>query len=251
MPALRVSGLEKSFRTPHGTVAVLHSVTFDVEKGEWLTCLGPSGCGKTTSLRVLAGLLEPDAGSVWLDGAHGSRLGRTAYLPQEDTLLPWRTALQNAMLSAEIDGRPLAAARAEAMGLFERFGLFGFEDVYPSQLSGGMRQRVELARTFLSHRELLLLDEPLGALDPLTRASLQEWLLAVWNELRRTVVLVTHDVEEAVLLSDRLLLLTARPATVRETVSLAGLPRPRRRADPAVLAERARLLSVLVPEVSP
>jgi len=250
VPALRVSGLEKSFRTPRGTVAVLNSVTFDVEKGEWLTCLGPSGCGKTTSLRMLAGLLEPDAGSVWLDGALGSRLGCTAYLPQEDTLLPWRTALQNAMLPAEVDGRPLAAARAEAMGLFERFGLLGFEDVYPSQLSGGMRQRVELARTFLSHRELLLLDEPLGALDPLTRASLQEWLLGVWNEFRRTVVLVTHDVEEAVLLSDRLLLLTARPATVRETVSLALLPRPRRRADPAVVAERARLLSVLAPEVS-
>jgi ABC-type nitrate/sulfonate/bicarbonate transport system ATPase subunit len=251
MPALRVSGLEKSFRTPRGTVAVLSSVTFDVEKGEWLTCLGPSGCGKTTSLRVLAGLLDPDAGSVWLDGAPGSRLGRAAYLPQEDTLLPWRTAIQNAILSAEIDGRPLAAARAEAMEMFERFGLLGFENLYPSQLSGGMRQRVELARTFLSHRELLLLDEPLGALDPLTRASLQEWLLAVWSDLRRTVVLVTHDVEEAVLLSDRLLLLTARPATVRETVSLTGLPRPRRRADPAVVAERARLLSVLVPEVSP
>ena len=116
MLALEVDGLEKVFRTSRGTVDVLASVTFHVEKGEWLTCLGPSGCGKTTSLRVLAGLLEPDAGSVWLDGAHGSRLGRTAYLPQEDTLLPWRTALQNAMLSAEIDGRPLGAARAAASG---------------------------------------------------------------------------------------------------------------------------------------
>jgi ABC-type nitrate/sulfonate/bicarbonate transport system ATPase subunit len=250
MVALQVDGLAKGFRTSRGTVDVLASVTFRVEKGEWLTCLGPSGCGKTTSLRVLAGLLEPDAGSVWLDGAPGSRLGRTAYLPQEDTLLPWRTAIQNALLSAEIDGRPLAAARAEAMGLFERFGLLGFENLYPSHLSGGMRQRVELARTFLSQRDLLLLDEPLGALDPLTRASLQDWLLAVWSNLRRTVVLVTHDIEEAVLLSDRLLLLTARPATVRETVSLTGLPRPRRRADPVVVAERARLLSVLAPEVS-
>jgi ABC-type nitrate/sulfonate/bicarbonate transport system ATPase subunit len=250
MVALQVDGLAKGFRTSRGTVDVLASVTFHVERGEWLTCLGPSGCGKTTSLRVLAGLLDPDAGSVWLDGVRGSRLGRTAYLPQEDTLLPWRTALQNAILPAEIDGRPLAAARAEAMGLFDRFGLLGFENLYPSHLSGGMRQRVELARTFLSQRDLLLLDEPLGALDPLTRASLQEWLFAVWSNLRRTVVLVTHDIEEAVLLSDRLLLLTARPATVRETVSLTGLPRPRRRADPAVVAERARLLSVLAPEVS-
>jgi ABC-type nitrate/sulfonate/bicarbonate transport system ATPase subunit len=231
-------------------VDVLASVSFEAVSGEWLTCLGPSGCGKTTLLRILAGLLEPDAGTVSIDGAAASRLGRSAYLPQEDTLLPWRTALDNALLPAEIDGRPIAEARAEAASLFERFGLRGFERLYPSQLSGGMRQRVELARTFLSDRNLLLLDEPLGALDPLTRAALQDWLLAMWTELRRTVVLVTHDVEEALVLSDRLLLLTPRPARVRDVVSLAELARPRRRTDPDIAARRARLLDLLAPEVA-
>jgi ABC-type nitrate/sulfonate/bicarbonate transport system ATPase subunit len=250
MRALQVDSLRKSFGTARGTIRALASVSFAVEDGEWLTCLGPSGCGKTTLLRILAGLLEPDAGTIRFGAPAEVRLGRAAYLPQEDTLLPWRTALGNAVLPAEIDGRPLAEARAEAMSLFERFGLRGFEHLYPSQLSGGMRQRVELARTFLSDRELLLLDEPLGALDPLTRAALQDWLLAMWTELRRTVVLVTHDVEEALLLSDRLLLLTPLPATVRDVVSLAEFPRPRHRADLNVAAERARLLSLLAPGVA-
>jgi putative hydroxymethylpyrimidine transport system ATP-binding protein len=250
MQALQADGLEKSFWTARGTIRVLASVSFGVEDGEWLTCLGPSGCGKTTLLRILAGLLEPDAGTIRFGAPAGDRLGRAAYLPQEDTLLPWRTALGNAVLPAEIDGRSPAPARADALSLFERFGLRGFEHLYPSQLSGGMRQRVELARTFLSDRELLLLDEPLGALDPLTRAALQDWLLAMWIELRRTVLLVTHDVEEALLLSDRLLLLTPRPARVRDAVSLAEFARPRHRADPSVVAERARLLSLLAPEVA-
>ncbi len=247
---VQAEGVEKSFRTAHGMIRVLASVSFAVGDGEWLTCLGPSGCGKTTLLRILAGLLEPDAGAVSVEGTLTPRLGRTAYLPQEDTLLPWRSALDNALLPAEIDGRSPVDARVEALALFGRFGLLGFEHVYPSQLSGGMRQRVELARTFLSHRSVLLLDEPLGALDPLTRAALQDWLVEMWTELRRTVVLVTHDIEEALLLSDRLLLLTPRPASVREVVPLATLDRPRRRGNPRLVAERARLLALLAPEVA-
>ena len=250
MQALRVDGLRKSFPRRGGTIDVLSSVSFEVSGGEWLTCLGPSGCGKTTLLRVIAGLLEPDAGSIDLPGREGARLGRVTFLPQEGTLLPWRTALDNALLPAEIDGRPRAASRAAAMELFAHFGLDGFEGMYPNQLSGGMRQRVELARTFLSERSLLLLDEPLGALDPLTRAALQDWLLTVWQELRRTILLVTHDVEEALLLSDRLLLLTPRPAHVRDAVSLTHLSRPRRRTAPNIVAERARLLAQLAPEVN-
>ncbi len=250
MMGLRADGIEKSFATRGAPIRVLASVSLDLAGGEWLTCLGPSGCGKTTLLRVLAGLLEPDAGSVTWGDSVGPRLGRCAYLPQEDTLLPWRTALDNALLPAEIDGRARDVARAEAVSLFERFGLGGFEYLYPSQLSGGMRQRVELARAFLARRDLLLLDEPLGALDPLTRAALQEWLLEMWTELRRTILLVTHDVEEALLLSDRLLLLTARPARVRDTVSLAEWSRPRRRGAPRLVAERARLLALLAPEGS-
>jgi ABC-type nitrate/sulfonate/bicarbonate transport system ATPase subunit len=250
MLAVEAVRLEKSFRSDGGAIHVLAALSFGVADGQWLTCLGPSGCGKTTILRIVAGLLEPDGGTLSLCGASSSRLGRCAYLPQEDTLLPWRSALDNALLPAEIDGRSRAAARAEALALFDRFGLRGFERLCPGQLSGGMRQRVELARTFLSRRSVLLLDEPLGALDPLTRAALQDWLVEVWTELRRTVVLVTHDIEEALLLSDRLLLLTPRPATVRETVSLEALERPRRRGDRRIVAERTRLLGLLAPEVA-
>ncbi len=250
MAHLRIENVRKSFHTKRETLDALASVSFDVCAGQWLTCLGPSGCGKTTLLRIIAGLLEPDSGTVALDGGR-PRLGRSAYLPQEDTLLPWRTALDNALLPAEIDGRPRAAATAEAVALFRRFGLCGFEAAYPAQLSGGMRQRVELARTFLAHRELLLLDEPLGALDPLTRAGLQAWLLEVWTELRRTILLVTHDVEEALVLSDRVLVLTSRPARVRDDVCLADWPRPRRRADLRLVAERERLLDTLAREAKP
>ncbi len=249
--AVRAEGLQKGFAAKAERVQALASISFEIEPGAWVTCLGPSGCGKTTLLRVLAGLLEPDEGTVLIHGTSGPRLGRCAYLPQEDTLLPWRSALDNALLPAEIDRRPRVAARAEALELFDRFGLRGFESAYPSQLSGGMRQRVELARTFLAHRDVLLLDEPLGALDPLTRTALQSWLLSVWTNLRRTVIFVTHDVEEALLLSDRLLLLTARPASVRGVESLEGWPRPRRREDPNVVAERTRLLGLLVPEDGP
>jgi ABC-type nitrate/sulfonate/bicarbonate transport system ATPase subunit len=246
---LKAGGIEKSFRTSRGTVDVLASLSLDLPGGEWLTCLGPSGCGKTTLLRIFAGLLEPDAGTAVIGNAVGPRLGQSAYLPQEDTLLPWRTALDNALLPAEIDGRPRAEARSAALSLFDRFGLRGFEALYPSQLSGGMRQRVGLARTFLARRDLLLLDEPLGALDPLTRAALQSWLLEVWTEFRRTILLVTHDVEEALLLSDRIVLFTPRPARVRDMVSLTNWPRPRHRTDPRLIAERSRLLGLIAPEV--
>jgi len=249
MTDIKVDQIEKRFPVPGGALDVLASVSFGVESGRWLTCIGPSGCGKTTLLRLVAGLLEPDAGAILLGGTAGPRLGRCAYLPQDDTLLPWRNALDNATLPAEIDGRSRIDARHEALALFERFGLRGFEALYPSQLSGGMRQRVELARMFLSRREVLLLDEPLGALDPLTRLALQDWLVEVWTELHRTILLVTHDIEEAVGMSDEVLLLTARPARVRERASFAEWRRPRRRADPRMVSERARLLALLAPEV--
>jgi ABC-type nitrate/sulfonate/bicarbonate transport system ATPase subunit len=250
MGAVWVKKVEKSFGTGSERLSVLAELSFDADDGRWLTILGPSGCGKTTLLRIVAGLLEPDAGVVRVGGTDGTRLGRTAYLPQEDTLFPWRTALENALLPSEIDGRPRADARREALELFDRFGLTGFERLTPRQLSGGMRQRVELARTFLSRRDVLLLDEPLGALDPLTRAALQDWLVEVWTEFRRTVLLVTHDVEEALLLSDEILLLTARPARVRDLVSLSDWPRPRARGDRRIFEDRARLLDALAREVT-
>ena len=238
--AIAVRGVAKSFAETH----VLNSVTFDVKTGTWATILGPSGCGKTTLLRILTGLLDPDAGDVVVGFAPGLT-GCAAYLPQRDTLLPWRTALDNATLASEIEGRPRAEARAEAVELFAHFGLAGFEDRFPSQLSGGMRQRLSLIRTFLAHRDVLLLDEPLGALDPLTRATLQDWLLSVWTELRKTILLVTHDVEEALLLSDRVLVMTERPASIALDTPVE-LRRPRDRASADLAAEKGKLLQMLL-----
>ncbi len=242
--AIRVNGVAKLFVSDRGEVPVLAPISFDVESETWTTILGPSGCGKTTLLRILAGLLEPDAGRVSIGDAAGSS-GRAAYLPQRDTLLPWRTALENAILASEIERRSLEEAGAEAVELFARFGLAGFEHAYPSQLSGGMRQRLALIRTFLAHREVLLLDEPLGALDPLTRATLQDWLLSVWAELRKTILLVTHDVEEALLLSDRVIVLTDRPASITRDLHV-GLPRPRNRASAELAETKGRLLDLLL-----
>ncbi len=245
--SLRIEDVTKSYGQPPGRLPVLDRVAFEVGHGSWTTILGPSGCGKTTLLRILAGLETPDSGRVTVGDSATARLGATAYLPQHDTLLPWRTALGNAVLASEIEGRSMDGARNEARELFEHFGLSGFEDAYPRQLSGGMRQRLALIRTFLARRTILLLDEPLGALDPLTRATLQDWLLRVWSELRKTVLLVTHDAEEALLLSDRVLVFTERPARVQldQTVTL---PRPRDRGSSELAAHKARLLKLLLKE---
>ena len=245
--ALRIENVTKSFDQRSVHVPVLDAVSFDLCAGTWTTLLGPSGCGKTTLLKIIAGLESPDSGSIRVDGDSTPRLGATAYLPQYDTLLPWRTALGNAILASEIDGKPMDAAKKEALALFDHFGLSGFESMYPNQLSGGMRQRLALIRTFLTNRSILLLDEPLGSLDPLTRATLQKWLLGVWGKLKKTVLLVTHDAEEALLLSDRILLLTERPARLQldQAVDLA---RPRDRASRLLVEQKAQLLNLLLKE---
>ena len=245
--SLRIENLTKSFHQQSTTISVLDSISFDLESGTWTTILGPSGCGKTTLLRILAGLEVPDSGRVVVEESESPTLGATAYLPQLDTLLPWRTALGNAVLASEIDGKPTDVAKKEAIDLFDQFGLSGFESLYPNQLSGGMRQRLALIRTFLAHRDILLLDEPLGALDPLTRATLQNWLLGVWSELKKTVLLVTHDAEEALLLSDRILVLTERPARL-QLDQLVDLTRPRDRGANLLVAQKSQLLSLLLQE---
>ena len=245
--SLRIENVSKSFDQRSTCIPVLDSISFDLHTGTWTTLLGPSGCGKTTLLKILAGLESPDSGRVIVEGSGTSRLGSTAYLPQHDTLLPWRTALGNAILASEIDRKPIGGAKKEAMELFEQFGLSGFESLYPSQLSGGMRQRLALIRTFLTHRSILLLDEPLGALDPLTRATLQKWLLGVWGELKKTVLLVTHDAEEALLLSDRILVLTERPARLQLDQAVS-VERPRDRGSSTLVAHKTQLLSLLLKE---
>jgi ABC-type nitrate/sulfonate/bicarbonate transport system ATPase subunit len=241
------------YRGPHGQgVPALADVSLSVFAGELVALVGPSGCGKSTLLSIIAGLQTPTAGTVALGGDPGApRLGRIGYMPQRDLLLPWRSALGNAIAGLEVQRVPRAAARERARALFADFGLAGFERAYPAALSGGMRQRVAFARSALAARELLLLDEPFGALDALTRAGLQRWLLEIWSRLGLTCVLVTHDVEEALLLADRVYLLSARPGHVR-LERRVPLERPRRLETlgwPEVAALKAELLAALVDEV--
>ena len=231
------------------TVTALAGLSLHVDRGEFVALIGPSGCGKSTLLSIVAGLETPTAGSVSLGGDSArSRLGRVGYMPQRDLLLPWRRALDNAAAGLEVKGVPRAEARDRARSLFAEFGLAGFERSYPPALSGGMRQRVSFARTVLAGGDLLLLDEPFGALDALTRADLQIWLLTVWERLRATCLLVTHDVDEALLLSDRVYLLSPRPGHV-QMERRVPLPRPRRAEtliEPEVVALKAELLSALM-----
>jgi ABC-type nitrate/sulfonate/bicarbonate transport system ATPase subunit len=256
-PLLDVRGVTMRFPAGRGrtggAVAALADLSLVVARGEFVALVGPSGGGKSTLLSIIAGLDTPTAGSVALDGdPQARRLGRVGYMPQRDLLLPWRTALDNAVAGLEVRGVPKAAARERARALFADFGLAGFERAYPHALSGGMRQRVAFARTVLAARELLLLDEPFGALDALTRAGLQRWLLDIWGRLGATCLLVTHDVDEALLLADRVYVLTARPGRVR-LERRVPLARPRRLealAQPEVAALKAELLAALLEETS-
>ena len=222
-PAISVRGLCHCFDGR----PVVDNVSLDVGQGEFVSIVGPSGGGKTTVLKVLAGLVVPDQGAAEVNGVSAvGTFGLVAYMPQRDQLLPWRRALDNAILGAQIRGRDPSQARTEAKGLFARFGLEGHERSWPSQLSGGMRQRLALLRTFLSGFDTLLLDEPFSALDALTRRSMHTWLQDVWLADQRTVLMVTHDVEEALLLSDRVVVLSPRPAKIAAIIE-APFERPR------------------------
>jgi ABC-type nitrate/sulfonate/bicarbonate transport system ATPase subunit len=215
---IRLKNIAKRFGSGPRRVMALDGVDLSVEAGEFVTIVGPSGCGKSTLFNILVGLLPPDDGELYIDGqrqAVDHLLGRVAFMPQRDMLMPWRTVLDNAILAAEIDGMPRAEAHAKAAAVIERFGLKGFETHYPQQLSGGMRQRVALMRTFLFERDIMLLDEPFGALDALTRAMMQRWLLEVWNVFKRTVLFITHDIDEAIYLGDRVTVMSARPGHIK------------------------------------
>jgi ABC-type nitrate/sulfonate/bicarbonate transport system ATPase subunit len=226
-PLLELHAVSKTF----GYVTALSKFEASVAKGEFVTVVGPSGCGKSTLFNIVAGLDEPDAGGALRfegNSCHASDLlGRVAFMPQRDLLLPWRNVVDNAILALDVEGVPRAQARAKALEMLPEFGLAGFEAQYPNQLSGGMRQRVALMRTFLFERDLMLLDEPFGALDALTRAIMQRWLLDVWQKHRRTILFITHDVDEAIFLGDRVLVMTARPGSVK-LEQVVDLPRPRR-----------------------
>jgi ABC-type nitrate/sulfonate/bicarbonate transport system ATPase subunit len=224
-----LTGVAKAY----GDVQAVSDVSLRVAPRETVAVVGPSGCGKSTLLELVCGLQAPDAGTV--------EAAPAALMPQHDGLLPWLSALDNAGLALRVAGSSKAAARAAAHEHFAAFGLEGFERSRPGELSGGMRQRVAFLRTLLAGRPVLCLDEPFGALDALTRAQLQRWLAGALVREPRTVLLVTHDVEEAVLLADRIVLLSPRPGCVVETLGVP-LPRPRERTDPKVVELREHAL---------
>ncbi len=223
---LELKQVTKLFRTAQGLLPIIDGLDLKARSGELIAIVGPSGCGKSSLLNIIAGLDQPSSGNVSVQGCERSRLGRVGYMFQRDLLVPWRTAVENAASGLEIQGVPHKVARLRAKELLLRFGLAGFEDAYPHALSGGMRQRVALARSALASGDLLLLDEPFGALDALTRLSLHRWLLDTWRSLGKTGVLVTHDPQEAVLLADRISVLSPRPARVRLELEV-DLPHPR------------------------
>ncbi|MDJ1370331.1 ABC transporter ATP-binding protein [Gulosibacter molinativorax] len=220
---LEVRGVRKAF----GDRLVLNGITLTVAPGEIVSLVGPSGSGKSTLLGILTGAVEPDAGSIRFANAPVPERHRPfAYMPQRDVLLPWRTVLDNAGIGLEVAGQSRADARRQARGLFAPFGLAGTEHLYPQQLSGGMRQRVAFLRTVVQRKPVLLLDEPFGALDAITRDELQRWLLEIWRRHAWSILLITHDIREAVRLSDRVLILPSVPGPLLGDVRVSrDIPR--------------------------
>ena len=250
--AVELAGVARRYATRGGDVSALAGLDLPVGAGEVVAVVGPSGCGKSTLLELVTGLQDPDEGAVSVAGATSAERRREAcaYMPQRDLLLPWRDALANAALALECQGMAKREARRRAAPLFERFGLAEFECSYPSDLSGGMRQRVAFLRTLLPGRPVLLLDEPFGALDSITRASMQEWLASALANEPRTVLLVTHDVEEALYLADRVAVMSARPGRVVQQLE-PRLDRDRPRSEVVTDSEFARLKEVALEALRP
>lgn len=218
---MEVSGISKTFRSGTSLLPVLDNLSFAVPDGELLAILGPSGCGKTTLLHILGGLQYPTAGSVLLDGKPFTETSEViSYVFQEDSLLPWKTVMGNILFALEAHGITKADALFRARRYIRMVGLSGFEDFYPIQLSGGMKQRVALARAIATEPEILLMDEPLAALDPEMRENLQEEIADIQHNLNRTIVLVSHDIDEIVFLANRVIVLSDRPARIREIVKI-------------------------------
>ncbi len=226
-PSLRAENLCVSYPTPEGELNALKDITFAVMPGEFVCLVGPSGCGKSTLLRALAGLLHPDRGTVWLDGNPVTTPRRQVGIVfQQANLMPWRTVLENVLLPLELSNAGQLEAHNRAKALIELVGLTEFTNAYPADLSGGMAQRVAISRALAHDPDVLLLDEPFGSLDALTRERMGLELLRIWRAQRKTVLMVTHSVSEAVFLADRVLVLSPRPGTVAATVPIT-LPRPR------------------------
>jgi len=225
---IEIVGLTKRFLTPKGdTFTAIRDVTLSVEPGQFCAIVGPTGCGKSTTLAQVSGLEKPSAGSVSVGGriVDGITQG-VSYMFQADSLFPWKTVLNNVMVGPVLTGTPKKEATALALDWLRRVGLAGFEDRYPHQLSGGMRKRVAMAAALINRPRILLMDEPFGALDVQTKAIMQTELLQLWEELRPSVLFITHDLDEAVALADRVVIMTSSPGTVKDVFDI-DLPRPR------------------------
>jgi ABC-type nitrate/sulfonate/bicarbonate transport system ATPase subunit len=245
-PKLQIRGISKRF----DNVEALTPVSLDVAANEFVCIVGASGCGKSTLFNIVSGLLSPSEGSVLLDGREiANSPGQVGYMLQKDLLLPWRTVLQNIVLGPALRGKLKQEDYDRAAVLATHYGLGNFLHAYPHALSGGMRQRVALMRTLTAGNDTLLLDEPFGALDYQTRVSMHSWLLADWREMERTVVFVTHDVDEAIFLADRVVVMTPRPGRIHSILPI-NLSRPRTPAtlsDPAFMSVKRQIMEVLHP----
>lgn len=243
--AIHIQNISKIFIDPSGNqVHALEQVSLDINPGEFVCFLGPSGCGKSTLMRLIAGLEQPDAGELLLDGEKITEPHYTRGLVfQDPTLFPWRTVRENVATGLHARGIPWGAG-SEVDEYIELVGLKGFESSYPYQLSGGMAQRAALARALVNHPKVLLLDEPLGALDAFTRMQMQDEILRIWHERETTMVFVTHDIDEAVYLSDRIVIMTPRPGKITKIVPV-NLNRPRARNHPDFFRVRTKALEIL------
>ena len=247
---LKVENLRKKFDTPNGEILALNKINFQIFRREFISVIGPSGCGKTTLIRILAGLDFPTSGNVFLEGRKMEGPGAERGMVFQDyTLFPWLSVKKNVMFGLEIKGLGKLKAEAEAMEWLDIVGLAKFADAYPEQLSGGMKQRVAIARSLANRPEILFLDEPFGALDAQTRSSMQAYLLKIWQNVDVTVFFVTHDLDEAIYLSDRILVLRANPGEIDELIEVP-VPRPRAPGQfltPEFLATKKRLEEIIRP----
>lgn len=247
---LKVENLSKKFDTPNGEILALNKINFQIFRREFISVIGPSGCGKTTLIRILAGLDFPTSGNVFLEGRKMEGPGAERGMVFQDyTLFPWLSVKKNVMFGLEIKGLGKLKAEAEAMEWLDIVGLAKFADAYPEQLSGGMKQRVAIARSLANRPEILFLDEPFGALDAQTRSSMQAYLLKIWQNVDVTVFFVTHDLDEAIYLSDRILVLRANPGEIDELIEVP-VPRPRAPGQfltPEFLATKKRLEELIRP----
>ncbi len=243
MGTIELKNISRSYLDGNNRLSVLDNVTVHVQDRQFVSMVGPSGCGKSTLLRILCGIESPDEGKVMINGNDiTGKPGYVAYMPQKDLLFPWRTVLNNVILALEPKGIPRQKARAQAKKFLPEFGLEGFENAYPWMLSGGMRQRAAFLRTVLQEKDILALDEPFGALDALTRKKMQTWLTSLWNRLKSSIVFVTHDVEESLMLSDIIYIFSERPGRIKLKMEI-DLPRPRNPVSREFIQLKEKLLS--------